>query len=278
MTHVTRRLSSAIIATALGLGLVAAPAQMALAATAPSAPSAPNSPSPTTSDGPTDPTPEPTPEPTKKPNKPDHKTFDEIKRGKAVLRNGDTGPVVDWVQERLNWVGIPTERTGRYGSATQNRVRHFQDKFFITPSGNFGSLTYGKLRQISRSGPDVDRRCRSGKVVCIDKTQKVVRLMFNGKEKIVLDARFGDPVEFPTREGTFRVYSKSVHVISTLYHTPMPYSMFFSGGQAVHYSRYFAADGYYGASHGCVNIRDWRGVKELYSRVPIGTKVVVYRS
>ena len=41
----------------------------------------------------------------------------------------------------------------------------------------------------------------------------------------------------------------------------MPYAMFFSGGQAVHYSPDFAARGYNGASHGCVNVRNLGGIQ-----------------
>ena len=58
----------------------------------------------------------------------------------------------------------------------------------------------------------------------------------------------------------------------------MPYSMFFSGGQAVHYSPYFHRDGYYGASHGCVNLHDRSAAAKLYRVVPLGTRVYVYRS
>ncbi len=47
----------------------------------------------------------------------------------------------------------------------------------------------------------------------------------------------------------------------------MPFAMFFSGGQAVHYSSDFAANGYYGASHGCVNVRDYDGVAWLFDQV-----------
>jgi hypothetical protein len=43
---------------------------------------------------------------------------------------------------------------------------------------------------------------------------------------------------------------------SSLYATSMPYAMFFGGGQVVHYSPDFAARGYNGASHGCVNARN----------------------
>ena len=49
--------------------------------------------------------------------------------------------------------------------------------------------------------------------------------------------------------------------VSTLYKTPMPWAMTFSGGQAVHYSPDFAARGYNGASHGCVNVRNYDGIR-----------------
>ena len=51
-----------------------------------------------------------------------------------------------------------------------------------------------------------------------------------------------------------------------------------SGGQAIHYSPYFARDGYNGASHGCVNLRDFKAAEWLFDRVPMGTRVHVYRS
>ena len=44
----------------------------------------------------------------------------------------------------------------------------------------------------------------------------------------------------------------------------MPFAMFFSGGQAVHYSADFASVGYNGASHGCVNVRDRAVVAWLF--------------
>jgi lipoprotein-anchoring transpeptidase ErfK/SrfK len=92
---------------------------------------------------------------------------------------------------------------------------------------------------------------------------------------MTLEARFGASTT-PTRKGTFNIFLKSKNHFSTLYDTPMPYAMFFSGGQAVHYSPDFAARGYNGASHGCVNIRDMSGVRKLFAKVSVGTKVVVY--
>jgi lipoprotein-anchoring transpeptidase ErfK/SrfK len=88
--------------------------------------------------------------------------------------------------------------------------------------------------------------------------------------------RFGSD-ELPTREGAFSVGWKSRDHVSTIYDTPMPYAMFFSGGQAVHYSPDFAARGYNGASHGCVNVRNLAGIRSLFDQARVGDKVIVYR-
>jgi lipoprotein-anchoring transpeptidase ErfK/SrfK len=74
----------------------------------------------------------------------------------------------------------------------------------------------------------------------------------------------------------FTLYWKSRHHVSTLYDSPMPYAMFFSGGQAVHFSYDFAARGYAGGSHGCVNVRDETAIAALFSQARTGDKVVVH--
>ena len=94
---------------------------------------------------------------------------------------------------------------------------------------------------------------------------------------MTVDARFGAP-RTPTREGVFRVYDKLRHHVSSIYGTPMPFALFFSGGQAVHYSNDFRDEGYAGASHGCINVRNHRAMADLFDRVRIGDKVIVYRS
>lgn len=129
----------------------------------------------------------------------------------------------------------------------------------------------------ARPAVKLPRRCTvRGKVLCIDKSERRLRLVRNGKVVKTMDARFGGR-RTPTREGTFRVYRKSRNHVSSIYRTPMPYALFFSGGQAVHYSPDFARKGYAGASHGCVNLRDRRGAAELFDATPIGTRVVVTR-
>ena len=126
-------------------------------------------------------------------------------------------------------------------------------------------------------GAPLDPRCLTGRVLCIDKTSSSLRWVVDGNVVQTLDARFGSS-DHPTREGLFHVYFKDIDHVSHLYESSMPYSMFFSGGEAVHYSSDFAAVGYYGASHGCVNIRDYDGVAQLYGEVQVGDTVVVYWS
>ena len=125
--------------------------------------------------------------------------------------------------------------------------------------------------------PQLDPRCRiPGKVLCIDKSDRVLRVVRDGQVVKTMSARFGGS-RTPTREGTFKVSWKSRSHVSSIYHTSMPYAMFFSGGQAVHYSPDFARNGYAGASHGCVNLRDYRGAGWLFDWTPTGTRVVVAR-
>jgi lipoprotein-anchoring transpeptidase ErfK/SrfK len=122
----------------------------------------------------------------------------------------------------------------------------------------------------------LDKRCLSkGRVLCINKKTRKLVYVVNGKAVQVADARFGAR-KTPTRNGVFKVYRKDKNHVSSLYHSAMPYSMFFSGGQAVHYSSDFKARGYNGASHGCVNIRDKKKIAWIFARIKVGDKVVVY--
>ncbi|OPC82274.1 hypothetical protein B4N89_16230 [Embleya scabrispora] len=123
----------------------------------------------------------------------------------------------------------------------------------------------------------LDERCLTGRAICIDKRTDRLTWVIDGKVQYSTAVRFGS-AETPTREGAFSINFKSRDHVSTIYHTPMPFAMFFSGGQAVHYSADFAANGYNGASHGCVNVRDKGLVQRLFNETRVGDKVIVYRS
>jgi hypothetical protein len=58
----------------------------------------------------------------------------------------------------------------------------------------------------------------------------------------------------------------------------MQMSLYYYGGEAVHYSETFARDGYAGASHGCVNTRSWGGQTQLFNEAQVGDRVIIYWS
>ena len=118
--------------------------------------------------------------------------------------------------------------------------------------------------------------CNTGRVICVNKSTRQLALVVNGRTVIAMSARFGARAT-PTREGMFRVYWKNAHHVSSLYGSAMPFSMFFSGGQAIHFSSDFARNGYAGASHGCINTRDYSATRALFNAAPVGTKVYIHR-
>ncbi|WP_262505636.1 L,D-transpeptidase family protein [Streptomyces sp. TRM68367] len=208
----------------------------------------------------------------------------------AVLwSRGDSGLAVRELQARLRQVAwLYDGPTGAYDDLTEKAVRGFQGKRGLPRTGQTDTVTWQRLRNMTRepgkwelylmggqppAAPDP--RCLTGRVLCIDKSSRTLRWMVDGRTVSTTEVRFGSRYT-PTREGAFRVYWKSRHHWSTLYDVPMPYAMFFSGGQAVHFSSDFAARGYAGASHGCVNVRDEAAIAALYAQVKNGDKVVVH--
>ena len=199
------------------------------------------------------------------------------------------------LQRRLGAKGLwPYAYSGVYGWTLGQKVLAFQRSQNLPQSGVVDTRTWRRLIAVTYTPGTFDKhryyaglrpnlptigsldsRCRTGRVMCVDKATRTLTWVVDGKPLMVMWARFGMP-GLETREGTFSVFKKYEYVVSNLYFTPMPYSMFFSGGQAVHYSSNFARLGYTAASHGCVNIADYEQVKALYFKVRIGDKVVVY--
>jgi len=222
-------------------------------------------------------------------------TDDEMfnRAGPALFERGDDGPEVREIQARLRQIAwFFGDVSDHYGEQTEAAVRGFQGKRRIPVTGKVDQRTLDLLVGMSREptsdelanrepdpsdGAPLDPRCLTGRAMCVDKSSNSLRWVVDGKVRMTVDVRFGS-AELPTREGQFAVFSKSRDHVSTLYHTSMPLAMFFSGGQAVHYSPDFAANGYNGASHGCVNVRDYDAIASLFDQVSIGDKVVVYWS
>ena len=213
--------------------------------------------------------------------------------GAALLRQGSTGDTVKELQARLKQAGWwGGELTGTYDVPTDVAVRAFQDKWGLPVTGEVDQRSIDRLRATTRTPTadelnnvkpmpptptptaGLDPRCLTGHVICISKASRSLTWVVDGRAQRTMDVRFGSE-NTPTREGDFPVYRKNRDWTSTIFGSKMPYSMFFSGGEAVHYSSDFAARGYVGASHGCVNVRDLDGVGWLFDQVKVGDRVVV---
>ncbi|WP_354437892.1 L,D-transpeptidase family protein [Marmoricola sp. OAE513] len=210
----------------------------------------------------------------------------------ALLEPGDNGPRVRSLQSRLRQIAWYAGKvTDDYDAKTTEAVRGFQAKRGLPELGYVDEATLTRLKEMTRlptkdelankisdgtwTDSPLDPRCRTGRAMCVDKTSRTIRWVVDGEVQRTMAVRFGSSYT-PTREGLFHVNSKSRNHVSSLYDTPMPFAMFFSRGQAVHYSPDFAARGYNGASHGCVNVKDYEGIKALFDEVQVGDKVVVY--
>ncbi|HEY9291885.1 MAG TPA: L,D-transpeptidase family protein [Microlunatus sp.] len=207
---------------------------------------------------------------------------------------GQTNSAVKNLQLRLADVGMLKKKyaTSHFGPITRDAVKDFRHSVGLKRGK--GKVTKkawnklvkksGKVKASSSSSSAgaskgvIAKRCKTNsRVLCIDKTTSKLYYMNKGKVIKTMDARFGCS-NSPTRNGTWTVFRKVRHDWSRAYGSAMPLSMYFSGGEAVHYSSDFAARGYAGCSHGCVNIRDRKTLRYVYNRVHIGDRVVVYWS
>lgn len=273
---------------ALGYGVAAATSQIEVSprpAGIPSNTATPTSPA-------IQPSPQSAPKPVPQQVRPDSQVAEP--KPKPILKPGDVGPKVRELQARLRQIAWYSGKvTNTYGKSTTKAVRGFQVKRGLPALGYVDRPTLKRLHDMTRqptaaelankisdgtwTNARLDPRCRTGRVMCIDKTSRTIRWVVAGKVRTTMAVRFGSSYT-PTREGLFKVDSKSRNHVSSLYDSSMPFAMFFSRGQAVHYSSDFAATGYNGASHGCVNVRDYEGIKALFDLVRVGDKVVVYWS
>jgi len=233
------------------------------------------------------------PEPSSpEPDEPDEPEEPRMVAGPTLVGPGDEGDDVRDLQARLRQIDwFEHDVTGLYGDVTVEAVRGFQAKRGIPVTGEVDRRTLRRLYGMTTTPTDdelhnrlggnvpgaLDPRCRSGRVLCVDKSSRTLRWVVDGQVLRTVDVRFGSEYT-PTREGVFSVSYKSRDHVSSIFHTPMTFAMFFSGGQAVHYSSDFAAVGYNGASHGCVNVRDYEAITALFDELQVGDELVVYCS
>lgn len=179
---------------------------------------------------------------------------------REVVRPGDQD-VDQWhiehvreLQYRLKWLGLfDATPTGYFGDITEAAVKRFQKRNDLPRTGVVSHETWRPLiKKTVRGRADVPDVCKNrGWHACYDRSRHQVNLYRKGVLRNSWLVR-GGAYDTPTRTGNFTVYYRDVDHYSQLYDAPMPYSQFFSGGQALHGSR-LMMDPFVGHSHGCVN-------------------------
>jgi len=160
---------------------------------------------------------------------------------------------LQWRLIRVGLYGIPP--TGYYGGRTVRAVKTFQRRVGLPVTGIMDRVSWRKLIRRSTFGRKiVPPACKSaGWHACYDRYWHQVTLYHDGT---VLNSWLvrGGAYDTKTRLGDFVVYARVRFAVSTEYgDSPMPYALFFDGGEALHGSR-MMVDPYVGHSHGCVNL------------------------
>ena len=125
-------------------------------------------------------------------------------------------------------------------------------------------------------GPDAAGKCPTtmGRIACVDLTRQLMwvqvgsRVIFGPVH--VRTGRAG----YVTRDGLWHIYLRNADQWSSLYDVAMPYSQFFSGGEAFHGLNGESMSAPPG-SHGCVNMNTW-DARTLWGILRTGDPVKIF--
>lgn len=181
------------------------------------------------------------------------------------------------LQYRLRWAGLMQAKpNGQFGPRTERAVKAFQKRLGLKQTGRADYRVWKPLiKRTVRGKRVVPAVCKSaGWHACYDRQRHQVNLYRKG---VLLNSWLvrGGSYYHQTRTGDFRVQWRDIdHTSNTYGGAPMPYSQFFSGGQALHGSRYMM-DPFVEHSHGCVNfwVEDARQLWKLTSDKPLQVHV-----
>ena len=195
------------------------------------------------------------------------------------LQQGDTGPAVVALQNRLNalgyWAG-PAD--GSYGDATVQAVYALQKAAGLPVDGQAGPQTEAALNAGARPHP----QSTTGYVVEVDLARDLVMFVNYGRLEYTLNTSTGGGYTYYdngqtnvaiTPQGHFSIYravnGTVTDSLGTLYRP-----RYFTGGYAIHGDSYVPP---HPVSHGCVRVSneaiDWIWANNL---LPIGAPVWVY--
>lgn len=241
----------------------------------------------------TSPTPSPSPTKTTPPDPLAHVSAARRKTFKpclsSTLKAGSSGTCVSLLVKELKAAGFyPWAKTRYVTVAGANAILNYQRSRGLDPDGWVGKDTWVAL---ATKAPTVSKKlpntCRTkGVVLCVDQAHRTLTWLRNGKVVKTFKVRLGGYNQhakthiwrnFPTANGTWKVYDRQVNPASENYGSgAMPYSTMFYPDMYVHYSSGFHNVGYAGSSHGCVNIGKLSDATWIFRNTPLGAKVHIY--
>ncbi|NGO75802.1 L,D-transpeptidase family protein [Streptomyces sp. YC504] len=195
-----------------------------------------------------------------------------VRSAAAPFCSKRTGPH----QRRVEaWLKLKVD--GKQSAKDCAAIRAFQRKQGIRPDIGFaGPVTWARMRWLSAvRDPKALKKCpaRAYRIACVDLARQLMWVQKGGKVTFGPVAVRSGKRSTPTRTGWHKVFWKHKNHYSTLFRTPMPYSQFFSGGQAFHavYSSVYSTSG----SPGCVNLSH-RDAKRLWNKLYKGDRVYIW--
>ncbi|MFT4216373.1 MAG: L,D-transpeptidase family protein [Micropruina sp.] len=239
------------------------------------------------------PTPTATVTPTSPPDPLAHLSAAKRKQFKAclpkTLRAGSSGTCVTLLQTELKKAGFyPWAKTRYVSVAGANAILNYQRSRGLDADGWVGKDTWLALATKAPTvSKELPKTCfTKGVVLCVDQAHRTLTWLRNGKVVKKFKVRLGGYAQhakthiwrnFPTANGTWKVYDKQVNPASENYGSgAMPYSTMFYPDMYVHYSSGFNRVGYAQSSHGCVNIGKLSDAIWIFKNTPIGAKVHIF--
>lgn len=130
---------------------------------------------------------------------------------------------------------------------------------------HFGSLVIF-ITLFSMSSAVFSSKSRAASIVAkVDVSEQLMRVYVNGKRFYTWRVSTGRG-RYHTPRGSYRpTFLKRMHYSSKYNNSPMPWSIFFKGGYAIHGTNYIKSLGR-PASHGCIRLHP-AAARELYNLV-----------
>ena len=171
------------------------------------------------------------------------------------------------------------------------KIKAFQSDNGIVPAAGYaGPTTYSVMKRKVSARSRASYCPAYSRVVCVDLTSQMMWISESGKRVwgpyAIRSGRDGYETRATTNRGGYcpnkdsrgtldycKVFHRNLHGYSSKWDTPMPYAMYFDGGEAFHTSARYIYDTL--GSHGCVHILPNKAAW-LWSQIPLNTKVYVF--